>query len=253
MFSSKSPSVDGFVHQPGRVLVHFGTQVVDVDVPACVRLHVGQLVAGHRHARGIRPVCRVGDDDLPPLRVLASVGEVGVHEHQTGDLALRACSRLKRDGVQSRHFGEDLLEPPHQLEGALRSVLLLQRMQMREAGQGDEPLVDARVVFHGARAERVEARVDSEVARRQFGEVAEDLRLGELGQARRLGAAQLLRQVDTRQAVVAGRFAAATSRLRLLEDQLHAATSAKTSAKRSTSAGVRFSVTHTSRASSSPA
>ena len=136
MFSSKRPSVDGFVSiSPAVCSSTFAAQIVDVDVAARVGLHRRQLVAGHRHARGVRAVRGVGDDDLAPLLVLAAVGEVRVHEHQAGDLALRAGRRLERHRVQARHLREDLLEPPHQLERALRAVLLLVRMQMREPGQ----------------------------------------------------------------------------------------------------------------------
>src|SRR5205823_728975 len=110
------------------------------------------------------------------------------------------------------------------------------------------PLVDPRVVLHGAGAEWIEAGVDSEVARRELGEVPQDLRLRELGEPRRLRAAQLVRNVRGRQ-VVARRLAAPAAGLRLLEDQLHAA-SARTCARRSMSSGERFSVTQTSSASS---
>src|SRR5207244_11682578 len=112
--------------------------------------------------------------------------------------------------------------------------------------------VEPWVVPYRAGAERVESRVDAEVARRELGEVAKDLRLRELGQLRRLGAAQRVGNAHVPQPVVARRFAAAPAGLRLLEDQLHAATSASTCASRSTSAGERFSVTQTSSASSIP-
>ena len=57
------------------------------------------------------------------------------HDHQAGELALRACGRLERDGRQPRHLGEDSLELPHQLERTLDPVLLLQRMEVAEAGR----------------------------------------------------------------------------------------------------------------------
>ena len=123
--------------------------------------------------------------------VLAAVGERGTHEHQPGQLALRAGRRLQRDRGQPRHLGEDLLQLPHQLERALRPVVLLERMEVAEAGQRDDPLVDPRVVLHRAAAERVEAGVDPEVAIGERGEVADDLVLGHLGEARRPLASKL--------------------------------------------------------------
>ena len=66
---------------------------------------------------------------------LAAVGERGAHQHQPRQLALRAGGRLERDGGQAGHLGEDLLQLPHQLERALRPVVLLQRMEVAEAGE----------------------------------------------------------------------------------------------------------------------
>src|SRR5439155_690921 len=100
--------------------------------------------------------------------------------------------RLERDRVEARHLREDLLQPPHQLERALSAVLLLQRMETSEPRERRESLVDPRVVLHRAGTEWVEARVHSEVPGRELGEVADELELRHLGQARRLGAAELL-------------------------------------------------------------
>ena len=132
---------------------------------------------------------RVGDDDLPPLLGLAARGEVGAQEQEPRELALRAGGRLERHRVEARHLREDLLQPPHQLERALRAVLLLQRVEAREPGKRCEALVDPRVVLHRAGSERIEARVDAEVARRQLGEVPDELELRHLGQPGRLTAA----------------------------------------------------------------
>ena len=93
-----------------------------------------ELVAGHRHTRRIRAVRRVGHDDRPALLRLAAVGEVGAHQHQAGQLALRARGRLERDRVEPRDLREDLLEVVHQLERALRAFLVLVRVKVAEPG-----------------------------------------------------------------------------------------------------------------------
>ena len=240
-------------HERRGVLVDLAAQVVDVDVPARVGLDVRQLVARHRDRGRIRAVRRVGHDDLATLFVLAAGGEVRAGKHEAGDLSLRARRRLERDGVEPRYLREDLLQPPHQLERALRPVVLLQRVETGEARERREPLVDARVVLHRAGAERVEARVHAEVAGRELGEMADELELGHLRQARRLAAAELLRELGgRRQVLVTRQRRRAPAGLRLLVDQLHRATSARTSARRSISSGVRRSVTATSRTSSIP-
>jgi len=134
--------------------------------PAGVRVDLLDLESGHGHARRIRAVRGVRDDDLRPL--LAPVGEVGAHQHQAGQLALAAGGGLKADGIEPRQLAQDLLKLPLELERALDPVLLLERVEVAEAGEPDDPLVDARVVLHRARAERVEARVDPEVPRREL-------------------------------------------------------------------------------------
>jgi hypothetical protein len=194
------------------------------------------------------------------LLVLAAIGEVGAHEHQPGQLALRARGRLQRDRGQPRDLLQDLLQPPLELEHPLRALVVLVRVEVAEAGQPPGAFVDARVVLHRAGAERVEAGVDAEVAVGERGDVADELRLGDLRQPRRMGAAELGRQLRLRQSVV-GHAPCTPAWAASLIDELHPwpgafvdhpETSASTSASRSMSAGIRFSVTVTRRTSSSP-
>src|SRR5918998_3335664 len=62
-------------------------------------------------------------------------------------------------------------------------------MLARVTGERRDALVEAGVVLHRARAERVEAGVEVEVAARDAVEVAHDLGLGDLGKLRRALAA----------------------------------------------------------------
>jgi hypothetical protein len=78
---------------------------------------------------------------------------------QPGDLAQRA------------------LEVPHELQGALRAARILQRMQPGVSGQRRDALVQARVVLHRARPERIEAGVQVEVALGEVDVVTDDLGL----------------------------------------------------------------------------
>ncbi len=247
-------------HETGRSLVHLPAEIVEVEVAARVGLDPLELVAGHRHARGIRPVSRVRGDDRVAL--LAAVGEVRAHEHEPGQLPLRARGRLQRDRRKTRDLREHLLKTPHQLERALRAFVLLVRVEIAEPGKPGEPLVDARVVLHRAGAERVEAGVDAERPIGKRREVANELRLRDLGEPRRVGAPQRGRQL--RDGKIRARGAAgAASRARALEDERrvgpgasrlgrHRHTSSSTFASRSMSSAVRFSVSATSRTSSIP-
>jgi hypothetical protein len=55
-------------------------------------------------------------------------------------------------------------------------------MRFGDAFEARDILVDARVVLHGAAAQRIHAQVDGIVPCREAGEVADDLDLGELRQ-----------------------------------------------------------------------
>src|SRR5581483_8084095 len=185
------------------------------------------------------------DDDFPSRLFLAAVPEVRTEQQQPRELTLAPGGRLQRNCIEARDLPQDLLQLPLELERTLRRVVLDQRMQARESGQPDDPLVDARVVLHGAAAERIEAGVDPEVARRELREVPEHLGLRELRQTRRPLPPQLLRHLGNRQTVGPRNADAAPARTRLLVDELHE--SASTSS--SISSTVRCSVTATSNVS----
>ena len=106
---------------------------------------------------------------------------------------MRAGRGLQADVRQAADLRQRLLQQPHQLQRALGAPRVLGRVQAGVAGQRRDPLVQPRVVLHRAGAERVEAGVEVEVAAREAVVVADDLRLGDLRQARRLGAQQLRR------------------------------------------------------------
>ena len=194
MFSVEEPErVRVGEHQAGDVVVGLRAQVVDVDAAVLVGADLDDLVAAHRHRRRVGAVRGVRGEDLRAL--LAAVLVVGAGEQHAGELAVRAGGRLQRDVRQAGDLAQRALQLVHQLQRALGALGVLQRVQARVAGQRRDALVQLRVVLHRARAERVEAGVEVEVALREPVVVADDLRLGDLRQLRRLGAAELLRQL----------------------------------------------------------
>ena len=74
------------------------------------------------------------------------------------------------------------------LERPLRGRDRLQRMDVGESRQARDFFVEARIVLHRARAERVDAGVDRIVVARQAYVMADRLRLGEAGQFDRASA-----------------------------------------------------------------
>ncbi len=259
-------------HQAGHVLGGLLAQVVEVHPAVRVGAHLDHLVAGHGDRGRVGPVRRVGREHL--VAVLAAVLVVGAREQQAGQLALGAGGGLERHVRQAGDLRERALQAPHEVERALRVLGVLERVEPGVPGKRREPLVQLRVVLHRAGAERVEALVQVEVARRERGVVAHDLGLGDLGELRRappdrvLGKQVLdrdLRHVELRRregpAALAGLLedrdrvlvAARVERVRahLIASSRRAGAPADTSsASRSMSARVRRSVIATSRPSS---
>ena len=124
-------------HQARDVVARLGAQVVEIDVAARIAADLDHLVAGHRHRRGVRPVCRVGGEHLGP--VLAPVLVERAREQHAGELALRPGARLERDVGQPGDLAERVLQAPHQLERPLRVARVLERVQARVARQAPRP------------------------------------------------------------------------------------------------------------------
>src|SRR6185369_17879337 len=69
------------------------------------------------------------------------------------------------------------------LERALDGFLRLQRMDVCKSRKARNLLIEARVVLHGARAEREESEVDRVILTREPRVVTHSFRLGEPGQS----------------------------------------------------------------------
>ena len=165
----------------------------------------------------------VGRQHLGPG--FAAVGVEGAGQQQAGELAMGAGGGLQADVGQAANLAQRLLQQPHQLQRPLGPARVLGGVQAGVPGQRRHPLVEPRVVLHRAGAKRVEAAVEVEVAARELVVVADDLRLGDLRQRRRLAAQQVGRdQLLQRRLRHAGvrQHRSTAARLRLLVDRLSA-------------------------------
>ena len=204
-------------HERRDVVGHRGLEYRQIDRAAGVRLQLAHLVAREVRRRRIRPVRRVGDEDGRPgaARLLQGLA----HHENAGELALGSGRRLQRDAGEPGQLGEDALEPPGQLQGALGHRLRSEGVRRREARQARHLFVRPRVVLHGAGAQRIEALVDREIQAREPREVAGDLDLGDLGLAGDLAAAQALGDRDRRRHVQRRQRVADLPLARAFEDQ----------------------------------
>ena len=98
------------------------------------------------------------------------------------ELAVRAGRRLQRDRVHAGDLEQAALQQVDDFEHALRQRLGPVGMRLGQAFDARDHLVDARVVLHGAGAQRIHAEVDGVVPGGEPREVADDLDLAQLGQ-----------------------------------------------------------------------
>ena len=183
-------------HERRHVLGHGLLENVQVERAARVGLQLLDLVAGEVRRGRIRAVGRVRDQDRRAR--VAGLRERRADHEDARQFALRARGGLESHPRKAGQFDQSLLELPHQLERALRHGLGRERVPRREARQPRHLLVDARVVLHGAGAERVHVLIDREVQARESREVTRDLDLGDLGPSRDLLAQERWRDRDDR-------------------------------------------------------
>ena len=168
-------------HQTGHVLAHGGRDGIGVEDPVVSGGHGPDRVAVERRTRRVRAVRRVGNENRVP--VLTALLVVGADHHESCEFSLGARCRLQRHAVHARDFRELHREFVAELEEALLERDGLHGVSRGEAREACRPLVELRVVLHGAGAERVETQVDRCVPGREASEVAHHIDLGDLGQA----------------------------------------------------------------------
>jgi len=100
-------------------------------------------------------VSRVGDKN--PAAGIALRLVPGANQQDAGELAVRAGGGLQRDGVHAGNFDEAVLEQIDDFKDALGERVGAVGVRLGQAFNARDELVDARVVLHGAGAERIHA------------------------------------------------------------------------------------------------
>ena len=135
---------------------------------------------------------------------------VGGDQHDSGQFAVSPGHRLHGGLRKSEQFAEHAFGFIQHRQSALgqgRTVAKLgqQRMQSGKTGQTHHFLMQARIVFHGAGAKRVEIGVHAHVHPAQIGEMADRFEFGNFRQCRGGRTAQShrnsgrLRDIESRQ------------------------------------------------------
>jgi len=122
-------------------------------------------------------------DDLI-ARQIAARAVIGANHRHPGELAVCAGQRTERDAAHSGNGLEHFLQLVHAGQEPLAMRHRRQRMAAGELRQQCGGIAGARVVLHGAGAERIEVRIDREIQLRQARVVAHRIELTDLGQLR---------------------------------------------------------------------
>ena len=169
-------------HQPGDRVVHELRERPHVDEPAGVGPDRHGVEPGQANAGRVRPVGRVRDDHPAPR--LTSVLVERPHQQQARHLSAGAGGRLQRRPIHPGDRAEGALQPPQELQDALRRPIRLERMEALESGQRRDGLGDLRVVLHRAGTQGIHPGVEAVVHLRETRVVPDEIDLGDLGQAR---------------------------------------------------------------------
>ncbi len=234
-------------HQPHHVLAARGAERFQIDVTARVRGQFHHFEAAHCGAGRIRAVRRIRDENLLAHRV-AAIQVISAHHQNAGELAVRARRRLQTNRRKPADLFQPFLQLIHQRQIALHRFGGLQRVRVGKTWQPRRILVDARVVFHGATAQRVKAAINRVIQNRKVVVVAHHVQLRHFGQIQRLDLAhESGRQVGQRHIRLRQAHAFAAGRRKFVNERFgHYSSSPNASTKASMSSGSSISVTHTS-------
>ena len=104
------------------------------------------------------------------------------HHHQTGQLTMSAGIWIERKLIETGDIGEIFLQIVVKLKCPLHTFGTLQRVDPGECGHCRKFLVDLRIIFHRARAKRIESRVDTKILGGKIRIMPHDIKLAHFGE-----------------------------------------------------------------------
>ena len=162
VFLEQSQGVGVGHHHRSHVVAQQLFQVFGVNGAFGRAFHLHNIKSAHGGRCGIGAVSRVGNNHLGAFRVVVCL-MVGTNNHQTRKLALRSGKGIEGKLVQTRYFGECLLQSVQCGQRALAGVGRLCGVQIGEGRHGRNLFVDNRIVLHCAAAQWIKAVVYAEV------------------------------------------------------------------------------------------
>src|SRR5437868_736214 len=168
-------------HQRGDISVHLAFERFKVGKTFGVGWNGFHGVAANDCRSRIRAMRRIRYQHL--LARISAFAKRGADHHHTRHFAVSPGRGLKRHRVQSGYLRQTFFKPYDYLERALSQIDGRQGMKVREAVDSRYLLIDSRIVFHCAGAQRIHSRIDSVVPGREPGEMPNHVYFGELGES----------------------------------------------------------------------
>ena len=142
-------------------------------------LYLDHLEASYSSRSGIGAMGRIGHDDLGAC-LIATLLMICLDDHKSGQLSMCTSIRIERKARKTGNLGQRTLYLVINLQAALHIFHRGGRMAI-ETGEGTEFLVELRIVLHSTRAQRIEARINTEVIVRHVGVMANHSKFVTLG------------------------------------------------------------------------
>ncbi len=168
-------------HQAGHVFIDGFFERSEIEQAVLVGADVLDDVSGDGRGGRIGAVRGIGDQDL--LARVALLLEQRADQQDAGQFAMRAGGRLQRDCVHAGDFEQRGFQVRHHLHGPLRERFGLIGMRPSQAFGARHQFVDARVVLHGAGAQRIHAVIDGVVPGGKAREVADGFHFADFREA----------------------------------------------------------------------
>jgi len=176
-------------HHPGDVWAEAGLERGEVHAAFRRRRDRLDRIAGKGRSRRVGAVRALGNEDRLAV-ALAFRLERGADRQHAAQLAVCAGLGAHRHRVHAGQGDQPVPELVDHRERALHGVDRRERVEVGEARQARDLLVQARVVLHRARAEREEPEVDRVVLPREARVMAHGFGFREAGETDRYSAMQ---------------------------------------------------------------
>ena len=168
-------------HQGGNRSIEFRLKVFDIDSTVWQTLYFYNFEPGHSCRCRIGTVRRIRHKHAAAVFV-GTAQEIGAYDHKAGIFTMRAGKRVERKLGHAADFAKGFFKSAIYTQCALHGIGRLCRVQVGNIGYAHHRLVDLGIIFHRARAKRIESRVDTKILGGKIRIMPHDIKLAHFGE-----------------------------------------------------------------------